>query len=45
MPELAKSEGRVYFAGEHTSQLPRQMEGALLSGNRAAREVAAAAQG
>jgi monoamine oxidase len=43
MPELAKSEGNVYFAGEHTSQLCRQMEGALLSGNRAAREVAAAA--
>jgi monoamine oxidase len=46
MPELAKAEGRVHFAGEHTSPLCRQMEGALMSGNRAAREVhAAAAQG
>jgi monoamine oxidase len=43
MPELAKPVGRVHFAGEHTSQLGRTMEGALLSGNRAAREVHAAA--
>jgi monoamine oxidase len=43
MPELAKAEGRVHFAGEHTSQLGRTMEGALISGNRAAREVHAAA--
>ncbi len=39
MPELARSEGRVYFAGEHTSHLCRQMEGAVMSGNRAAREL------
>jgi monoamine oxidase len=39
MPELAKSEGLVHFAGEHTSPLGRTMEGAVLSGNRAAREV------
>jgi len=39
MPELARPEGRVHFAGEHTSLLGRTMEGALESGNRAAREV------
>lgn len=43
MPELARAEGRVHFAGEHTSALGRTMEGAVLSGNRAAREVAEAA--
>jgi monoamine oxidase len=43
MPELAKAEGRVHFAGEHTSHLGRTMEGAVISGNRAAREVAEAA--
>lgn len=43
MPELARPEGRVYFAGEHTSHLGRTMEGAVLSGNRAAREVQEAA--
>jgi monoamine oxidase len=45
MPELARAEGRVVFAGEHTSHLCRQMEGALMSGNRAAREVHAAVSG
>jgi monoamine oxidase len=39
MPELARPEGRLHFAGEHTSALGRTMEGALISGNRAAREV------
>jgi monoamine oxidase len=43
MPELAKAEGRIHFAGEHTSHLGRTMEGAVISGNRAAREVAEAA--
>lgn len=38
-PELAKSEGRLHFAGEHTSVLGRTIEGALESGARAAREV------
>jgi monoamine oxidase len=42
VPELAKPEGRVHFAGEHTSLLARTLEGALESGNRAAREVHAA---
>jgi monoamine oxidase len=41
-PELAKPSGRLHFAGEHTSLLGRTMEGALESGNRAAREVHAA---
>jgi monoamine oxidase len=39
MPELARPAGRVHFAGEHTSPLARTLEGALESGNRAAREV------
>jgi monoamine oxidase len=43
MPELAKPEGRLFFAGEHTSPLGRTMEGAVMSGNRAARELHAAA--
>ncbi|HWM91675.1 MAG TPA: NAD(P)/FAD-dependent oxidoreductase [Thermoanaerobaculia bacterium] len=42
LPELARSEGRLHFAGEHTSVLARTLEGALESGNRAAREVAEA---
>ncbi len=41
-PELARPEGRIHFAGEHTSPLARTIEGALESGNRAAREVHAA---
>jgi monoamine oxidase len=39
LPELVRPEGRVHFAGEHTSWLGRTMEGALESGNRAAREI------
>jgi monoamine oxidase len=38
-PELARPEGRLHFAGEHTSMLSRTIEGALESGNRAASEV------
>ncbi|MBV8199614.1 MAG: FAD-dependent oxidoreductase, partial [Acidobacteria bacterium] len=45
LPELTRPEGRVHFAGEHTSWLGRTMEGALESGNRAALEVHAAADG
>jgi len=37
--ELAKAEGRLHFAGEHTSTMGRTIEGALESGLRAAREV------
>jgi monoamine oxidase len=43
VPELARPEAAVHFAGEHTSLLGRTMEGALESGNRAAREVREAA--
>jgi len=45
LPELARPEGRIHFAGEHTSVLARTLEGALESGNRAAREVAEAERG
>ena len=36
---LAKSEGRIHFAGEQTSAWHGWMNGALESGNRAAQEV------
>jgi monoamine oxidase len=36
---LARAEGRVHFAGEHTSRWSASMEGALESGNRVAREI------
>ena len=39
VPELAKAEGRVHFAGDQTSAISRTVEGALESGARAAREV------
>jgi len=39
MPTIARSEGRVHFAGEHTSAWPGWMEGALQSGERAAQEI------
>jgi monoamine oxidase len=42
LPHVAAAEGRVHFAGEHTSAWSGWMEGALESGNRAAREVNAA---
>lgn len=42
VPELAKPEGRIHFAGEHTSSMGRTLEGALESGARAAREVCGA---
>ena len=37
---IASPEGRIHFAGDHTSASPGWMNGALQSGNRAAREVA-----
>lgn len=40
-PHVATSEGRVHFAGEHTSALGATLEGAVESGVRAAREVLA----
>jgi len=39
LPHIARPEGRVHFAGEHTSAWTRWMQGALESGHRAAREV------
>jgi monoamine oxidase len=41
-PHLAAPEGRVHFAGDHTSARPGWMQGALDSGIRAAGEVIAA---
>jgi len=38
-PHVARPEGRVHFAGDHTSPCIRCMQGALFSGIRAAREV------
>ncbi len=42
LPHIARPEGRIHFAGEHTSWMSVSMEGALESGNRVAREVNAA---
>ena len=39
MPEIPRPEGRLHFAGEHTSAWMGWMEGALESGGRAAGEV------
>lgn len=39
MPALTEPEDRLHFAGEHTSSWMGWMEGALESGERAAREV------
>jgi monoamine oxidase len=39
LPLIARTEGRILFAGEHTSDHPGWMQGALASGVRAAREV------
>ena len=36
---IASREGSIHFAGDHTSQFPGWMNGALESGTRAAREV------
>lgn len=38
-PHIARAEGRIHFAGEHTSLWPGFMQGALESGERAAREI------
>jgi monoamine oxidase len=39
LPHMSKPEGRIHFAGDHTSPSPGWMNGALQSGNRVAREV------
>lgn len=41
-PHCATPEGRIHFAGEHTSAWPATMQGAIESGHRAALEVHAA---
>ena len=38
-PEICKREGRVWFAGEHASPFPGWMQGAIMSGIKAAREI------
>lgn len=42
LPHVATAEGRIHFAGDHTSTRPGWMQGALDSGVRAAHEVLAA---
>lgn len=39
LPAIARAEGRLHFAGEHTSCMPGWMQGAFESGHRAAGEV------
>ncbi len=41
LPHVAKAEGRIHFAGEHTSPWAGWMQGAIESGHRASREVMA----
>jgi len=38
-PDICKREGRVWFAGEHTSPWPAWMQGAIASGIKAAQDV------
>lgn len=45
MPGIATPEGRLHFAGEHTSVYMGWMEGAIRSGERAAREILKADSG
>jgi len=45
VPYLATPEGRIHFAGEHTSPWPGWIQGALHSGLRTAREIAAHSDG
>jgi monoamine oxidase len=44
LPHVASVEGRIHFAGDHTSATPGWMEGALSSGERVAAEVLARSQ-
>ena len=43
LPVIARAEGRIHFAGEHTSKLSTSMDGALESGARVAQEIHQAA--
>jgi hypothetical protein len=38
-PEICRAEGRVWFASEHASPWPGWMQGAIVSGIKAAREI------
>jgi monoamine oxidase len=40
LPHIARAEGRIHFAGEHTSTNPGWMEGALESAERVVSEIA-----
>ena len=40
LPYLHTAEGRIHFAGDHTSPWPGWMQGAIHSGRRTAREIA-----
>ncbi len=40
-PHFARPEGRIHFAGDHTSHLPGWMQGAISSGHRVAAEIRA----
>jgi monoamine oxidase len=42
-PHMVPPEGRIHFAGDHTSPYIRWMQGALHSGNRVASEINEAA--
>jgi monoamine oxidase len=42
LPHLARPEGRIHFAGDHTSSTPGWMEGALQSAERVVGEIVAA---
>ena len=42
LPVISRIEGRIHFAGEHTSRLSTSMDGALESGARVAEEIDAA---
>jgi len=39
LPQLSKAEGRIHFAGEHASAYHGWIQGAIESGNRAAKEI------
>lgn len=39
LPHIARAEGRIHFAGEHTSSWPGWMQGAFQSGHRSALEI------
>jgi monoamine oxidase len=42
LPVLGRADGRIHFAGDHTSPTPGWMEGALQSAERVVKEINAA---